>query len=449
MTYGLTRAGLDSWTVEGIFAAADELDYRRDTFVDLVNGAASSPDRIDPTWSGQSADACRERVSEEVEAARRYSSELEDVAASLRAVGRRLESAREHARGVAAEIEFNPCGLTVSDDWTVNISPMALVPTPDTDPERVREEINLGQERMNGAVRFVHDEDVACAELLEKAVDAAAQAGRRLDRAAAFRRVTGRSPENELEWQTASLLDPTSDKSANDGNDAKVVLGHITPQPGNGVVTMDLFIPSYSVFNTGFFHFDYDLGDFRGPDLSPETGDARVELAVDFETGLVVARQNPSVSEAGTVDVGTPLVKVQQLTDGGVRLGFEAANPLAPITGEPVHKVTGDLAVIPDNGRMLLGGVRSNYPEFEAYHHQPDGSVTQLITDPAASPLGLDQLGPIVALPFDHDVGDSRLLDQFEKPSAVRFAGDSTRPGAVVLGEESDDVVISPIAPRN
>ncbi|MDV8002779.1 WXG100 family type VII secretion target [Rhodococcus sp. IEGM 1408] len=448
MTAALTRATLAAWSTEGVCAAASHLDRVRSGFLDAVSSAESAPDRVDPSWSGQAADACRDRLVEESESARKLAVELEEVAEVLRTVGSRLDFARASAESIATEIESDPCGLVVHDDWTVNISPMALVPTPETDPERVRQAIRVGQDQLDSAVRFACQEDAACAERLTAAVERAVQCGRRLDHAAAFERATGRPPETVNDWLIATMLDPTSEAERYRGRDARVVLGRIEPRPGNGVVTMDLYIPSYSVFNAGFWHMDYDLGDFRGPESPREIGNARVELAVDFESGLVVARQNPSVSEDGDIGVGTPDVQVQQLTEGGVRIGVEAGNPLAPLSGWPVHRVAGDFAVIPEDGRISVGGIRGNYPAFEVYQHAPDGTVMTLTTDPAAHPLGFDQFGPVAALPFQHDVGESRLLSPFEDPSSVRFDGSDSRPGVAVLGEEADDVVVTPIAPR-
>lgn len=454
-----TREKLGTWSPQDIYLAASDLDEVRNTFHDSVALAKSAPDRADPTWSGQAAAACRERVSEEADSARRFAVELEDVAETMRNVGRRLEYAKASVENAATDIESDPHGLTVHNDWRVNISPMALIPAPETDPGLVRQAIAERQEQMDEAVRFLREEDAACAQLLSEAMKRAANAGRRLDLAAAFERAAGRLPETPHDWITASMLDPYSDAEKYGGTEANVVMGTIQPVPGRGVVTMDLYIPNYSVFNATTSSIaglltgdsvgtDYDLGDFRGPTSDPTIGNARVEIVVDFESGLVVARQNPSVAESGVVGVETPDVVVQQLTSGDVRIGFDATNPLAPVGGAPFHSVKGDVAITSEGDQLRLGGTRSNYPAFEAYHHASDGSVTQLVHDEAAVPFNLHQLGPLVGLPFSHQLGDASLLEAFRDPRAVHSEGMDHRVGAASLGKDTDDVVITPIAPR-
>ncbi|MDO5513277.1 hypothetical protein [Corynebacterium sp.] len=424
--------------------AASDLDEVRNSFHDTVALARNAPDRADPSWAGHTADACRERVAEEAESARKFAFELEDVADTLRTVGRRLEFAKVAAENAAVDIENDPHGLVVHDDWAVNISPMALIPTSETNSEKVRQAMIERQEQMDAAVRFLVDEDAACAQLVTEAMTRAANAGRRLDQAAAFERATGRSPETPADWLTASMLDPTSEAEKNQGVEATVVMGRIRPVPGQGVVTMDLYIPAYSVFNSPT---DYDLGDSRGPTSDAEVGNARVELIVDYESGVVVARQNPSISENGKVEVGTPDIRVQQLTNGDVSIAYDAGNPLALNEGRPTHRVRGDIAISTEDGQLVIGGSRSNYPAFEAYHHANDGAVTTLVTDQAADPLGLAQFGPLVGLPFSHTLGDPSLLRPFEDVAPIADTVITTRPGSTALGKDTDDVVVTPIEP--
>lgn len=304
----LSRTTLSGWRTHGIEQAASNLDEVRSTFVDSVGLAKSSPDSVDATWAGQAADACRERLLEEVEAARKFDAELGDVAETLRAIGRRLEYAKTFVQRVATEIESDQHGLTVNDEWTVNISPMALIPKPETDPELVRQAILERQQQLDAAMRFLTEEDRVCAMLLAEAMEHAAHYGRRLDHSAAFERATGRSPETANDWLTASMLDATSEIGKYDGTDAQVVVGHIRPQPGMGVVRTELYIPVHSVFNFALLppSLEYDLGDLRGANPTPTPGDARVELVIDYDNGLIVARQNPSVTESGEVRVDAP-----------------------------------------------------------------------------------------------------------------------------------------------
>lgn len=446
------RQTLAAWRLDGIEQAASNLDEVRSAFLDAVGLAKSAPDRSDPTWAGHAADACRERLLEEVEAARKLALELEDVADILRGVGRRLEHAKAFVQNVAGEIESDLHGLVVHDDWEVNISPMALVPTSETDPARVREAIIERQEQMNSAVRFLAEEDMACAELLAEAMEHTAHYGRRLDQAAAFERATGRSPDTANDWLTASMLDATSEIGKYDGTDAQVVVGHIRPQPGMGVVRTELYIPVHSVFNFALLPpaLEYDLGDLRGANPTPTPGDARVELVIDYDNGLIVARQNPSVTESGEVRVDAPIIDVQQLTTGDVRIAYEAANPFAPAGGEPVHKVQGEIAVSPDGGEMTVGGIIGEYPSLEMYHHQNDGTVVPLAIEDAQDRTSS---GPLWNLPRRQDIGDPSVIEPFEdmgNPTVSAYEGglgQPSHPGETRLGSPEDDVQVPSVTP--
>ena len=59
-----------------------------------------------------------------------------------------------------------------------------------------------------------------------------------------------------------------------------------------------------------------------------DTYDGGAREHVDFETGVAIARRNPSVGVTGEVAVDAPVVNVQQLSDGSVRIVYEARNAL-------------------------------------------------------------------------------------------------------------------------
>ncbi|MDO5513450.1 hypothetical protein [Corynebacterium sp.] len=433
--------------------AASDLDEVRNCFHDTVALARNAPERADPSWAGHAADACRERVADEAESARKFAFELEDVADTLRTVGRRLEFAKVAAENAAVDIENDPHGLVVHDDWAVNISPMALIPTSETDPEKVRQAMIERQEQMDAAVRFLVDEDAACAQLVTEAMTRAANAGRRLDQAAAFERATGRLPETPADWLTASMLDPTSEAEKNQGVEATVVMGRIAAVPGGGVVRTELYIPVDDVFNFRLMPPDveYDLGDSRGTSPESTVGDARVELVIDYENGVIVARQNPTVTVEGGVRVGSPSVDVQQLDNGDVRVHYEGVNPYAPGGGEPAHKVTGEIVVSVADGHPRVGGVVGAYPSLEIYHHREDGQVSPLAIEEARN---RSAAGPFLDLPISRDVGDPRMLRPFKDLSSPEPApfelgpGSPGHPGETRLGGVDDGVVIPTISPQ-
>jgi hypothetical protein len=249
-------------------------------------------------------------------------------------------------------------------------------------------------------------------------VDGAEDPRRRAAQAAAFEKTFGRPPSGPTEWQTAAALDPTSYLDKNGDTDAVVQVGRITPQPGKGIVRIALYIPSAEVFNVP----NYDRGDDRGPDSSFDPEDARVSLFIDYETGVVVARQNPSVDTEGEVRVQAPSIQVSQTTNGAVRIQYDAENPFAPPDPTNSHTVKGDVVVTPpgvDSATWRLDGEIGDYPAFEAYHDDPLGRTEVLATD-AADNEG--SFGPLLELPSHHDVGDGPDSDR------VKQFGDLGRP---------------------
>ena len=81
-----------------------------------------------------------------------------------------------------------------------------------------------------------------------------------------------------------------------------------------------------------------NLGDNRGFD--PVTGpeNSRVAVVVDYENGIIVTRQNPSVNATtGEILAGHPDVTATQKSDGSVLLHYNTADPHA-FGGEGVSK---------------------------------------------------------------------------------------------------------------
>lgn len=233
-----------------------------------------------------------------------------------------------------------------------------------------------------------------CAATTDRSMDADARAAQ-FD---AFVKATGEVPKSENDWKVARMLDPSSYLEKNGGYPANLLLGRIPPQPGKGLVRVSWFIPVDKVFNVP----DWDLGDGRGFDPNADPERSRVSVYIDYEHGLIIARNNPSVSTTGEVRVGIPDIKTQVLPDGRVRLFYTATNPFAPdaakVTGQTVH---GDIVVGSDH----VSGRISDYPSFEVYHDRPDGTTQTLDQDEADSNVLGKPFGPLSELPFMHEVG--------------------------------------------
>jgi hypothetical protein len=228
----------------------------------------------------------------------------------------------------------------------------------------------------------------------------------------AFKRVFAREPTSEADWETAAALDPHTYDPKFKGTESQIEVVMIRPVPGQGVVRVSQWIEQRDVTSSPFGN--RDLGNNRGPNPNFDPEDTKVTTYIDYESGLVVLRQNPSVEETSTgapgqVKVGTPNGSVTQLPDGSVRIKYDAGNPFAPsITADPNgplagHTITvnGDLVFTPGPGGVQINGTRTNYPSLEAYQDLPGGTRTILI-DPAQSARSA---GPALNLPRHHDVG--------------------------------------------
>ncbi|MEB4209206.1 hypothetical protein [Mycobacterium sp. 94-17] len=228
-----------------------------------------------------------------------------------------------------------------------------------------------------------------------------------------FRQAFGREPTSAADWDTAAALDPQTYDPKFNGAKSQVRVVNIRPVPGQGVVRVSQWIEQRDV--TSFPPWKRDLGNNRTANLNFDPEDTKVTTYIDYENGIVILRQNPSVEEnsrggPGQVKVGIPKGNVTQLADGSVRIKYDAGNPFAPgITGDPHgpfsgHTVTvnGDLVFTPGQGGVQVNGTRTDYPSLEVYQDLPNGSTRTVLIDPAQSGRSW---GPAFNLPGHHDVG--------------------------------------------
>ncbi|OTR12588.1 hypothetical protein B9M83_01355 [Mycobacteroides abscessus] len=224
------------------------------------------------------------------------------------------------------------------------------------------------------------------------------------------------------------------------GVESDIKVAKIEPQPGKGVVQVNAFIPGQRVWN-----FGHDKGDNRGfnPNALPEQ--ARGNLLIDYENGLVVARDNPSVSvESGNVAVHKPDVSVVQGPGGAVNVKWDMADGFLPGGADmgklSMHSVAGEMVVKPgDNGGYQIGGHMSDFPAYEVYGNGQ--AIYQYMPS-----YGYDEQGPLVQLMGDHEFGNPALLDQFHVDGFKIFPPDLTsiRVDSVQLGP-IDNVPTAPM----
>lgn len=237
-----------------------------------------------------------------------------------------------------------------------------------------------------------------------------AEADRRRNQIDAFERVFGREPTSAADWDTAAALDPHSYDPKYQGVGPEIRVVKIRPVPGQGVVRVSQWIEQRDVYDVPPTR-DFGNNRMADPDFDPEN--TKVTTYIDYENGVVVMRQNPSVEvskegKPGRVAVGVPRGSVTQTSDGAVRIRYDAANPFAPRIAahppEPFHawSVNGDLVFTPQSDGVHIDGTRSDYPSMEVYQDLPNGTTHTVLIDPAQSGRSW---GPFANLPGHHEIG--------------------------------------------
>lgn len=228
--------------------------------------------------------------------------------------------------------------------------------------------------------------------------------------AEAFKQVFGRPPTSAIDWETAEALNPNSYDPKYKGVKPEIRVVKIRPVPGQGVVRASQYIEQRDVISGPGTR---DFGDNRTANRNFDPENARVTTYIDYENGIVVMRQNPSVQldasgGPGEVRVRAPEGRVWQNPDGSVRIQYSAANPFAPEIAKnpmgPVNPVTvnGDLVFTPGADGLRVDGTRTDYPSLEVYQDLPTGQSHTVLIDPARSGRSW---GPAANLEFHHEIG--------------------------------------------
>ncbi|WP_268876319.1 EspA/EspE family type VII secretion system effector, partial [Mycolicibacterium doricum] len=131
---------------------------------------------------------------------------------------------------------------------------------------------------------------------------------RRQNQIDAFGEVFGRGPSSATDWQTAAALDPHSYDPDTDRVPPEITVVRIRPVPGQGVVRVGQWIEQRDVISAPWKR---DFGNTRPADPNFDPANTKVTTYIDYENGLVVMRQNPSVELTpdggpGQVKVGIP-----------------------------------------------------------------------------------------------------------------------------------------------
>lgn len=248
--------------------------------------------------------------------------------------------------------------------------------------------------------------------------DAAEHSARSQNQIDAFRQLFGREPVSATDWATAAALDPHSYDPKSQGQTPQIQVARINPVPGQGVVRTSHWIEQRDVTDLHMPDYPFvrrDFGNDRPADPNFDPGNTKITTYIDYENGVIVMRQNPSVEldpggGPGQVRVGVPQGTVTQTPDGAVRIKYSGGNPFAPqVTAKtpwPLQHnpwtVNGDLVFTPSDSGIRVDGTRTDYPSMEVYQDSPAGVTRTVIVDPAQSGRSL---GPMLNLPGHHNVG--------------------------------------------
>ncbi len=439
---GVTISVVRASNPVGLTAASEAMRQSISEVDVLIESRQRTLRSVRTVWSGASSDAAMMRGLRLLENQNNLRSRLHAVRATLSKGGNQLSALREQILSTSSQATM--LGGIVGDDGSVRPSAVAhmLTPTIATAYSNVLRALLDTFESVDVATASgLRGEQPVTAASVYQAVDFVTGARapeapphqepdaltRRQNEIDAFKQVFGREPESSNDWKTAAALDPHSYDEKYAGVPPEIVAGRIEPVPGQGMVKSGLFIPRDVVFNVP----RDDLGDHRGfdPNFAPE--DTRVSIYVDYENGLVIARQNPSVDVAGNVRVLAPDIKVQQAPGGAVRVQYEAANGFAPPGAElSGHVVRGDIVITPgaSGAAASVDGVIGDYPSLEVYQELPTGETRTLAQDAADSG---NVYGPLTELPFSHDIGrGAAAFNPFESqapqlPGGPRYPGDT------------------------
>ncbi|QDF72372.1 hypothetical protein [Mycobacteroides chelonae] len=387
------------------------------------------------TWEGATAEATQHRGGDDRRAIINMADDITKTAnAAINALAESVMPALKNVRQLIENCE-KLGGFTVHDDLSVTYEPPAG--TSEERAQACRDACTRFSEQIKDAANAWWAADQHAGELIDRAVAALAAnfnplaGGGELvgglthelgwlnrgltpkeGQEAAFQHVFGRAPTTPADWKTAAMLNPHNYDPKYKGVDSDIKVAKIEPQPGKGQVQINAFIPGEKVWN-----FGKDRGDNRGFDKNASPEHSRVSMMVDYENGVVIHRQNPSVNaDTGAVAVGTnPDISVKQ-RGAALNIQYESADGFLPgglTSGQATfHTVKGDIALVPTDSGLNIGGTVTSFPALEIYH----GDDTLVRYMPS---LGYNEAGPLFQLPLTHNEGDSSLVNQFHVPTVA------------------------------
>ncbi|MFD3508798.1 WXG100 family type VII secretion target [Nocardia sp. NPDC058666] len=339
-----TPAEVLSWDVSGLQSLSDRATGIADALITVSNTMYTTITEL--AWQGAAMQAAETKAERERTQMRAIATAYDDLSAACGGAARSMAHPLAEIRTIFHHYVVPP--VAVADDWSISgvkdwnseagvqLSRLAgLVSTLNTaDAQwgaKVAEanaelEVMAPQSALNDATKAIED---------TKKQDSRTDPDRIRTSAAAFQQMFGRAPTSPTDWKTAEALNPSSYDPKYQGVPPSIKVARIEPVPGQGVVRAAAFIPAAEVFNADMGGLNYDKGDNRDEDPNFDPEHARVTTYVDYENGLIITRQNPSVDSNGEVRVGVPEVQAQQLPNGAVMIQYDAGNPFRTTWSRP------------------------------------------------------------------------------------------------------------------
>ncbi len=372
------------------------------------------------SWGGDTAEAAKSAIAVTRQDLDSHGAELLAVAYAARTAADAIDNVQAKLGALISKAE----GLGLEVDPAT--SRVELTPNADGGPavglinaidlqqelDAILAEADEVDDTLANAVNIA-DGDASIAQIPGSSASPVVQFQNQID---AFNQVYGRDPTSSDDWMKASWLDPDNVDPALKGVDSSVVVTRIKPVPGQGVVRGSLFIMDDKVvdpfapdgYDPSSFSSLYDYGNNRGFSANFDPRNAKGAFLIDYESGVVIFRQNPTHDTAGQVKVGSPDVRITQAGDGTVRMDYNLPNPAAmlgpvntaELSGKPV---AGTILVSPGIAGPTASGLIGDYPSAEIYADRPGGATSVLLQDEQDNRTSF---GPILELGSYHFVGD-------------------------------------------
>ncbi|MBJ8348917.1 hypothetical protein [Antrihabitans sp. YC2-6] len=443
-----TPGQVRNWDVSGLQSVADRATQIADV-VFASAGKMHSTIHDDLVWQGDARIAACDAADREQAQMRAIAVAYDHLAAAYSGAGRDMTYPLAEIKAILRNYVAPP--VTVADDWTVSgvddwdseaglalLRLSGLVSSLLTADSEWGTKINAANDELAAMAPTAAIDSARTQIEQDKARDRRTDPVRMRTSAAAFQQAFGRPPLTSTDWATAEALNPHSFDPKYQNVDPAIKVVRIQPVPGQGVVRAGQFIEQADVTNPfmggdSANPFARNRGDSRGPDANFDPEHTRVTTYVDYENGIVVMRQNPSVVQnsdgtPGEVQVGTPEGSVWQSQSGAVRIQYDAADPFEPEAAKRAgFTVNGDLVFTPGPNGVHVDGTRTDYPSLEVYQDRPDSAVRTVVIDRATEGHSLGTLDLI----NHHDLG---LGDVAFRPWAQSWNYEYDVPGSFLPG---------------